>query len=84
MTTVHESHAFACTRCGHGWEREDDIEHHRDAQGQPFLVYRSAGRRVTSPFSRLACPCCGATTVRVLRPGRVAAARAHETSHHRR
>lgn len=74
--TVREEYGFACTQCGNAWQRTYDIEHHRDAAGRPFLVYRVAGRRVRSPFSRLVCDRCGSTTVRVLRPDRVAAARA--------
>ncbi|MCH0540154.1 hypothetical protein I3F58_11345 [Streptomyces sp. MUM 203J] len=67
----HESYAFACMRCGYGWEQSYDIEHHTDVTGHDFVVYRSEGRRVPSPLSRPACPNCGRNVVRIMRSGRI-------------
>ena len=83
-STAHQSYAFVCTRCGHAWEQRFDVEWHTDAEGRRFPVYRADGAPVPPPFRQLVCENCGSTTVRVLRPGRVATARAHETSSHRR
>lgn len=74
-STTHEAYSFACLHCGHGWEQEYDIEHHVDADGKPFVVYRADGRRVPSPLSRPRCANCGHTTVRIMRSGRVSTAR---------
>ena len=32
-TTVHEAYAFACMKCGYGWEQSYEIEHHVDVHG---------------------------------------------------
>lgn len=69
--TAHEAYAFACMRCGHGWEQSYDIEHHLDAEGRPFVVYFADGQRVASPLTRPTCEACGAHVVRIMRPGRV-------------
>src|SRR4051794_37434144 len=37
---AHEAYAFACMKCGHGWERAYDIEHHVDGEGRSFVVVR--------------------------------------------
>ncbi|GAA2976717.1 hypothetical protein [Streptomyces fulvorobeus] len=70
-TTVHEAYAFACMRCGHGWEQAYEIEHHVDGSGSPFVVYKADGERVPSPLSRPTCANCGAHVVRIMRAGRV-------------
>lgn len=67
----HEAYAFACMRCGYGWEQSYDIEHHTDITGHDFVVYRSEGRRVPSPFSKPVCPNCGRHVVRIMRSGRI-------------
>ncbi|GGM04458.1 hypothetical protein GCM10010129_55070 [Streptomyces fumigatiscleroticus] len=72
---VHESYSFACMRCGHGWEQAYEIEHHRDAEGQEFVLYVADGRIVPSPLSRPACENCDNHVVRIMRAGRVASAR---------
>lgn len=68
---VHEAYAFACMRCGHGWEQAYDIEHHIDSQGQEYVVYKAAGERVPSPLSSPTCMNCGGHVVRIMRAGQV-------------
>ncbi|MFF8813373.1 hypothetical protein [Streptomyces pactum] len=68
---VHEAYSFACMRCGRGWEQSYDIEHHVDAEGRPFIVYRADGQRVPSPLSRPTCENCGSHVVRIMRAGQV-------------
>ncbi|WP_327117694.1 hypothetical protein OG206_19260 [Streptomyces sp. NBC_01341] len=70
-TTVHEAYAFACMRCGHGWEQAYEIEHHVDGSGNAFVVYKADGERVPSPLSTPACANCGGHVVRIMRAGRV-------------
>ncbi|MFI5807526.1 hypothetical protein [Streptomyces sp. NPDC051561] len=69
--TVQEAYAFACMKCGHGWEQAYEIEHHTDGSGHPFVVYRANGERVPSPLSRPSCLNCGSTVVRIMRSGQV-------------
>jgi hypothetical protein len=69
--TVQEAYAFACMKCGHGWEQAYEIEHHTDGSGHPFIVYRANGERVPSPLSRPSCLNCGGTVVRIMRSGQV-------------
>ncbi|MEU0099554.1 hypothetical protein [Streptomyces sp. NPDC006267] len=71
-TTVHEAYAFACMKCGYGWEQSYEIEHHVDVHGHPFVVYTADGRRVPSPLSTPTCANCGGHVVRIMRAGRVA------------
>ncbi|QDY77188.1 hypothetical protein [Streptomyces qinzhouensis] len=68
---VHEAYAFACMRCGHGWEQSYEIEHHLDAEGREYVVYRADGRRVPSPLSSPTCENCGGHVVRIMRAGQV-------------
>ncbi|MEU7029728.1 hypothetical protein AB6O49_13780 [Streptomyces sp. SBR177] len=68
---VHEAYAFACMRCGYGWEQAYDIEHHTDARGIEFVVYKADGQRVPSPLSRPTCMNCGSHVVRIMRAGKV-------------
>ncbi|WP_329615813.1 hypothetical protein OG244_24275 [Streptomyces brevispora] len=70
-TTVHEAYAFACMRCGHGWEQAYEIEHHVDASNHAFVVYKADGERVPSPLSTPTCTNCGGHVVRIMRAGRV-------------
>ncbi|MFF4247605.1 hypothetical protein ACFYY2_24505 [Streptomyces sp. NPDC001822] len=70
-TTVHEAYAFACMRCGHGWEQAYQIEHHVDGSGNAFVVYKADGERVPSPLSTPSCANCGGHVVRIMRAGRV-------------
>ncbi|MER5893279.1 hypothetical protein [Streptomyces sp. NPDC001876] len=70
-TTVHEAYAFACMRCGYGWEQAYEIEHHVDASGNAFVVYKADGERVPSPLSTPTCTNCGGHVVRIMRSGRV-------------
>ncbi|MFC8229992.1 hypothetical protein [Streptomyces sp. NPDC057287] len=70
-TTVHEAYAFACMRCGHGWEQAYEIEHHVDGTGKAFVVYKADGQRVPSPLSTPTCTNCGGHVVRIMRSGRV-------------
>ncbi|WP_223775104.1 hypothetical protein [Streptomyces sp. 135] len=71
LNVVHESYAFACMRCGHGWEQSYEIEHHVDARGQEFVMYRADGQHVPSPLSRPTCLNCGGHVVRIMRAGQV-------------
>ncbi|QLH23732.1 hypothetical protein [Streptomyces sp. Rer75] len=68
---AHEAYAFACMKCGHGWERSYDIEHHVDGEGHPFVVYFTDGTRVPSPLTSPDCVNCGAHLVRIMRAGQV-------------
>ncbi|MFC5722089.1 hypothetical protein ACFP1Z_18140 [Streptomyces gamaensis] len=68
---VHEAYAFACMRCGHGWERSYEIRHQRDTDGVMHAVYYADGVRVPSPLTRPTCENCGEHVVRIMRPGRV-------------
>ncbi|MGC5343713.1 hypothetical protein ACPXCE_27840 [Streptomyces sp. DT24] len=70
-TTVHEAYAFACMRCGYGWEQAYEIEHHVDGSGHAFVVYTADGQRVPSPLSTPTCVNCGGHVVRIMRSGRV-------------
>lgn len=69
--TVHEAYAFACMKCGYGWEQGYEIEHHTDAKGQPFIIYTVNGERVPSPLSNPTCHNCGGHVVRIMREGQV-------------
>lgn len=69
--TVHEAYAFACMRCGYGWEQAYEIEHHVDASHHAFVVYKADGQRVPSPLSTPTCTNCGGHVVRIMRAGRV-------------
>ncbi|MBD0746488.1 hypothetical protein [Streptomyces sp. CBMA152] len=83
-TTAHEEYAFACMRCGYGWEQAYEIEHHVDGKGQPFVVYKADGERVPSPLSQPTCANCGGHVVRTLRAGRVSSVTqwlAHHSTH---
>ncbi|MEU6993226.1 hypothetical protein ABZ953_21530 [Streptomyces sp. NPDC046465] len=68
---VHESYAFACMRCGHGWEQAYEIEHHVDATGHEFVMYLADGSHVPSPLTRPTCVNCGGHVVRIMRAGQV-------------
>ncbi|MFI6940291.1 hypothetical protein ACIBI4_13540 [Streptomyces sp. NPDC050418] len=71
IATVHESYAFACMRCGHGWEQSYDIEHYVDGKGNEFVLYKAGGQRVPSPLSRPTCLNCGGHVVRIMQAGQV-------------
>ncbi|MEU4891087.1 hypothetical protein AB0B12_04160 [Streptomyces sp. NPDC044780] len=71
---AHEAYAFACMKCGHGWERSYDIEHHVDGAGRAFVVYFTDGLRVRSPLTSPDCVNCGAHLVRIMRAGQVSSA----------
>ena len=79
---VHESYAFACMRCGHGWEQSYEIEHHNDAQGRDFLMYVADGQVVPSPLSRPTCHNCDGHVVRIMRAGQVSSVRDAERQRH--
>ncbi|WP_197356710.1 hypothetical protein, partial [Streptomyces clavuligerus] len=68
---VHEAYAFACMRCGYGWEQAYEIEHHIDAAGHEYVVYKANGARVPSPLSSPTCMSCGGHVVRIMRSGQV-------------
>lgn len=74
-TTAHEAYAFACMRCGSGWEQAYEIEHHVDVSGRPFVVYKCDGKRVPSPLSSPTCANCGGHVVRIMRAGQVSTVR---------
>lgn len=71
VPTVHEAYAFACMKCGYGWEQGYEIEHHVDGRGLPFIVYTADGERVPSPLSNPTCMNCGGHVVRIMREGQV-------------
>ncbi|MFP3991922.1 hypothetical protein U9R90_31505 [Streptomyces sp. E11-3] len=71
IATVHESYAFACLGCGHGWEESYDIEHHIDGAGNEFVMYMVNGERVPSPIAKPTCMNCGGHVVRIMQAGRV-------------
>lgn len=79
---VHESYAFACMRCGHGWEQSFEIEHHNDAQGHDFVTYVADGRAVPSPLSRPTCQNCDGHVVRIMRAGQVSSVQDVERRRH--
>ncbi|MEU7021494.1 hypothetical protein ABZ990_12650 [Streptomyces sp. NPDC046203] len=68
---AHEAYAFACMRCGYGWEQAYVIEHHVDARGHAYVVYKADGERVPSPLSKPTCMNCGSHVVRIMRSGQV-------------
>lgn len=68
---AHESYAFACMRCGYGWEQDYDIVHIQYPDGSPHVVYYTNGQRVPSPLTRPRCRNCEGRVVRIMRPGRV-------------
>ncbi|TJZ41474.1 hypothetical protein FCH28_37230 [Streptomyces piniterrae] len=68
---AREAYAFACMKCGHGWEQSYEIEHQVDATGSMHVVYYAEGERVPSPLTRPTCLNCGATVVRIMRSGQV-------------
>ncbi|WP_411082620.1 hypothetical protein [Streptomyces sp. cmx-18-6] len=70
--TVHEAYAFACMKCGYGWEQSYEIQHHVGLDGHEFVVYTADGERVPSPLSTPTCGNCGGHVVRIMRAGRVA------------
>jgi hypothetical protein len=72
---VHESYAFACMRCGHGWEQSYEIQHHVDGKGKEFVVYTADGLHVPSPLSRPTCLNCDGHVVRIMRAGQVSSVR---------
>jgi hypothetical protein len=74
-TTAHEAYAFACMRCGYGWEQAYEIEHHVDASGHAFVMYKAEGTRVPSPLSTPSCANCSGNVVRIMRSGQVTSAR---------
>ncbi|GGS06044.1 hypothetical protein GCM10010252_51060 [Streptomyces aureoverticillatus] len=80
---VEESYAFACMRCGHGWEQTYEIEHHIDAKGQEFVMYLADGHHVPSPLTRPTCLNCGGHVVRIMRAGQVSSVRSALESLHR-
>ncbi|MBT2505555.1 hypothetical protein J7I98_06490 [Streptomyces sp. ISL-98] len=69
--TAHEAYAFACMRCGHGWEQDYEIHHHVDGAGHEYVVYTADGERVPSPLSKPKCANCGYHVVRIMRPGKI-------------
>lgn len=75
---VRRSYSFACLGCGHGWEGTYDIDVTVDQQARITAVYHLGSRTVPSPLQSPRCPACESRRIRILRPGRVAAARPHE------
>ncbi|ANZ20782.1 hypothetical protein SNOUR_37770 [Streptomyces noursei ATCC 11455] len=69
-----ESYSFVCLDCGYGWERSYEIRHTRDLAGKLRVEYYAHGVREPSPITGGKCPECEGRHIRILRPGRVAAA----------
>ncbi|MFI5660917.1 hypothetical protein [Streptomyces sp. NPDC051684] len=80
MNTRHiqRSFSFACLACGHGWENAYDIDVTLDEHGRIKADYHLMGRPVPSPLQSPQCPACEGRKIRIMRPGRVSAARSHE------
>ncbi|MFE7173258.1 hypothetical protein [Streptomyces sp. NPDC057616] len=74
---VQRSYSFACLNCGHGWEATYDIDVTVDDHAQITATYHLGDRRVPSPLQSPRCPACESHNIRIMRPGRVAAARLH-------
>ncbi|MFE7856937.1 hypothetical protein [Streptomyces sp. NPDC057403] len=74
---VQRSYSFACLDCGHGWEDTYDIDL-SVSEDQVTAVYRLDGITVPSPLQSPRCPACESRKIRIMRPGRVAAARRNE------
>ncbi|MFJ9414532.1 MULTISPECIES: hypothetical protein [unclassified Streptomyces] len=68
---AREAYAFACMKCGHGWEQAYEIDHQVDAKGDLHVVYYADGERVPSPLTRPTCLNCGTNVVRIMRSGQV-------------
>ncbi|KOG42711.1 hypothetical protein [Streptomyces decoyicus] len=68
---AHEAYAFACMRCGHGWEQAYEIVHEVDGKGQMHVVYYAGAERVPSPLTCPTCLNCGSNVVRIMRSGQV-------------
>jgi hypothetical protein len=67
-----EAYAFACLKCGYGWEQSYEIEHRADTFGQPYVTYLVDGVRVPSPLTRPTCQNCDGHLIRIMRAGVVA------------
>ncbi|WP_151485303.1 hypothetical protein [Streptomyces albicerus] len=65
--------------CGHGWESAYDIDVTVDEYARITAVYHLDGKRVPSPLASPRCPACEGRKIRIMRAGRVASARLHET-----
>ncbi|OIK28417.1 hypothetical protein [Streptomyces malaysiense] len=76
---VRRAYSFACLDCGHGWENTYDIDLTVEDDAQILAVYHLDGRLVPSPLQSPRCPACEGRKIRIMRPGRVASARRHET-----
>lgn len=72
---VQRSYSFTCLDCGHGWESTFDIDVTMDDQARLSATYHVDGRRVPSPLQSPRCLACESHKIRIMRPGRVAAAR---------
>ncbi|MGW2866145.1 hypothetical protein [Streptomyces sp. NPDC001205] len=72
---IREAYSFVCLHCGHAWEGSYEIQHSVDAGGTPRGDYYVRGVRQPSPLTQNTCRTCLSTTIRILRSGRVAAAR---------
>ncbi|MFI5763589.1 MULTISPECIES: hypothetical protein [unclassified Streptomyces] len=77
---VHESYAFTCLDCGHGWETQYDVHHYIDGTGVQRTLCTVDGDRVPSPLTRCACTECGSSVIRILRAGTVSHAHMAMTS----
>lgn len=72
---IREAYSFVCLHCGHGWEGAYEIQHSIDAHGTLRADYYVRGVKQPSPLTQNTCRICHSTTIRILRPGRVASAR---------
>ncbi|MEU2864614.1 hypothetical protein ABZ672_40840 [Streptomyces mirabilis] len=81
MHTEHVQRAFSfvCLDCGYGWEGTYDLDITVDEHARITTDYRIDGRHIPSPLTSPQCPACERRKIRIMRPGRVALARLHET-----
>ncbi|MEU9098574.1 hypothetical protein [Streptomyces sp. NPDC048361] len=72
---IREAYSFVCLHGGHAWEGSYGIHHSTDANGARRADYYVRGVQEPSPLTQNTCRICHRTTIRVLRSGRVTAAR---------
>jgi hypothetical protein len=68
-SSVTESFAFACARCGHAWQATFRLMFFTDPTDPTGLTTQEyvdeAGRAIRSPLADAVCPVCGGRRVRI-------------------